>query len=187
MIESAIEIKSGNAVLSATFYAPSDKDSFPCVLMLPGSGPIDRDENIKGQRLDVFNSIALHLGGQWLCQSALRQARLRREYCRAGYFDFVADAVACFDHLRGHERCQTDQIYACGHSEGSFTAMHLSLQRPDIAGIIQLCPLVENIESALLKQAHHLKQAVRELPGSTAISIDFFSRFHGIQLLQTPE
>jgi uncharacterized protein len=29
--------------------------------MLPGSGPLDRDENVEGQRLDIFNAIAHQL------------------------------------------------------------------------------------------------------------------------------
>jgi len=168
MFESAIEISSGDAVLSATFCAPSEKGTFPCVLMLPGSGPLDRDGNIKGQRLDAFNSIAHHLATKGFASLRYDKrgcGKSAGNYLRAGYFDFVADAAACFDRLQRHERCIADQIYACGHSEGTMTAMHLSLERPDIAGIIQLCPLVENIDSALLKQAHHVKKAVRELPG----------------------
>lgn len=168
MLESAIEIKSGDAVLSATFCAPTQNGIFPCVLMLPGSGPLDRDENIKGQRLDVFNSIAHHLADHGFASLRYDKrgcGKSTGDYLKAGYFDFVADATACFDRLRRHDRCQTDQIYACGHSEGTFTAMHLSLERSGIAGIIQLCPMVENIDSALLKQARHVKKAVRELPG----------------------
>ena len=136
--------------------------------MLPGSGPLDRDGNIKGQRLDAFNSIAHHLAAKGF--ASLRYDKRgcgasSGNYLQAGYFDFVADAAACFDRLRADKRCSVDKIYACGHSEGTMTAMHLSLERPNIAGIIQLCPLIEDIDSALLKQAQHVKKAVRELAG----------------------
>jgi hypothetical protein len=168
MFESPIEISADNAVLSATICAPSESGCFPCVLMLPGSGPLDRDGNIKAQRLDAFNSIARHLAANGI--ASLRYDKRgcgtsSGNYLKASYFDFVADAAACFDHLRNDERCSIDQIYALGHSEGTVTAMHLSLERAELAGIIQLCPLVENIDCALLKQAQHVKKAVRELHG----------------------
>jgi uncharacterized protein len=89
------------------------------------------------------------------------------DYFQAGYFDFVEDAIACFDMLKRDPRCLSDRIYALGHSEGTLTAMHLSLQRPKIAGMIQLCPSIENIESALLRQASHVRD-VMGLTGSDA-------------------
>ena len=56
MLELELEIKAADGVLSGTLCLPSDRGPFPCVLMLPGSGPLDRDENFEGQRLDIFNT-----------------------------------------------------------------------------------------------------------------------------------
>src|SRR5690349_6626940 len=61
MPESEVGVSVDGAELSATLCTPSGQGRFPCVLMLPGSGPLDRDENVEGQRLDIFNTIAHHL------------------------------------------------------------------------------------------------------------------------------
>jgi pimeloyl-ACP methyl ester carboxylesterase len=156
MLELELEIEAADAVISGTLCLPSDRGPFPSVLMLPGSGPLDRNENIDGQCLNIFNAIAHHLveiGFASLRYDKRGCAKSTGEYFQAGYFDFVEDAVACFDRMKRHPLCASDQIYALGHSEGTLTAMHLSLQRHEVAGIIQLCPIAEDFEAALLRQA----------------------------------
>lgn len=61
MIEKEITIDSYGNRLSGTVCLPEGNGRFPLVLMLHGSGPLDRDENMKGQRLNVFNTIAHYL------------------------------------------------------------------------------------------------------------------------------
>jgi pimeloyl-ACP methyl ester carboxylesterase len=169
MLELELEIKAADGVLSGTLCLPSDGGSFPCVLMLPGSGPLDRDENVEGQRLDIFNTIA-----HQLAQTGFASLRYDKRGCgkstggyyQAGYFDFVEDAIACFDSLKCHPHCMSDRIYALGHSEGTLTAMHLSLRRRDVAGMIQLCPTAEDCEPALLRQAGRVRDVMRDVPES---------------------
>jgi uncharacterized protein len=163
MLELDVSIQAADAVLSGTLCLPSHEDSFPAVLMLPGSGPLDRNENVEGQRLNIFNTIAHRLAemGYASLRYDKRGCGLSTgDYFQAGYFDFVEDAIACFDVLKRNPRCLTDRIYALGHSEGALTAMHLSFGRTDVAGIIQLCPSIENIESALLRQASHVREVM---------------------------
>lgn len=119
MLESELEIKAAGGVLAGTLCLPCDVGPFPCVLMLPGSGPLDRDENFEGQRLDIFNTIAHQLAQKDFASLRYDRGcgRSSGEYYQAGYFDFVEDAIACFDSLKCHPRCMTNRIYALGHSE----------------------------------------------------------------------
>ena len=162
MRETEVTIEAGDAVLSGSLCEAVGAGPVPCVLMLPGSGPLDRNENVPGQRLDIFNAIARHLAAAGF--ASLRYDKRgcgssNGDYLRAGYFDFVEDAIACFDSLKRHPRCN-GRIYLLGHSEGTVTAMHVSLQRPEVAGIIQLCPTAENFESTLMRQAAHLRDVL---------------------------
>jgi pimeloyl-ACP methyl ester carboxylesterase len=171
MLELDVSIQAADAVLSGTLCLPSNEDSFPAVLMLPGSGPLDRNENVEGQRLNIFNTIAhrlVEMGYASLRYDKRGCGLSTGDYFQAGYFDFVEDAIACFDFLRRNPGCLSDRIYALGHSEGALTAMHLSLKRPEMAGIIQLCPSVENIESALLRQASHVRDVMGFTGSDTA-------------------
>jgi uncharacterized protein len=45
---------------SATLALPDGDGPFPAVLLLPGSGPIDRDENTRRARLSVFRDLTEH-------------------------------------------------------------------------------------------------------------------------------
>jgi pimeloyl-ACP methyl ester carboxylesterase len=169
MQELELEIKAGDAVLSGTLCLPSRGGPFPCVLMLPGSGPLDRDENVESQRLDIFNTIAHQLAQRGFASLRYDKRGCGKStgaYYQAGYFDFVEDAIACFDSLQRDQRCVSDRIYALGHSEGTVTAMHLSLRRRDVAGIIQLCPTAEDFETALVRQAGHVRDVMCDAPES---------------------
>jgi uncharacterized protein len=173
MQEMECEIPCSDAVLAGTLTLPSEAGGACSVLMLPGSGPLDRDENTRGQRLDIFNTIAHHLAAQGVASLRYDKrgcGQSSGNYLAASYLDFVADAVSCFDWLRHQERCANDRLYLLGHSEGTLTAMDLALQRRDVAGIVQLCPVVEDFESALMRQARQLQDEVEALPGLRGIA-----------------
>jgi uncharacterized protein len=168
MVEIECTLEHTGAVLAGTLCLPSGTARVPCVLMLPASGPLDRDENYKGQQVNIFNAIAHHLASKGFASVRYDKrgcGKSTGDYFNAGYFDFVADAAAWYDWLQGHDRCATGQLYALGHSEGTLTAMHLSISRPTVAGIIQLCPSADTAETVLIKQAQHLQRALGALSG----------------------
>ncbi|MFQ5796961.1 MAG: alpha/beta hydrolase family protein [Candidatus Bipolaricaulia bacterium] len=69
MIEKEVTVNSGDVRLAGTLSLPSEEGSFPCVLMIHGSGPVDRDENVRQLKLfkvklNVFNTIAHYLAAK---------------------------------------------------------------------------------------------------------------------------
>lgn len=58
MHEQKINIQSGNEILAGTLCLPKVTGQFPVVLLVHGSGPLDRDGNMKRQKLNLFNTIA---------------------------------------------------------------------------------------------------------------------------------
>jgi len=64
MQEQEVRIQSGEIELIGILCSPDGAGRFPAVLMVHGSGPLDRDENIKGQQLNIFNAIAHVLAQQ---------------------------------------------------------------------------------------------------------------------------
>lgn len=154
--------------LDATLCAPTFGERVPMVLMIPGSGPIDRNENMPGQRLDIFNTIA-----RTLAECGIASVRYDKrgvgasegDYYSTGHVESVSDAIHCYDVVRALECCRTDRIFLLGHSEGTLIAPQVSADRPDVAGLVLICPVVENLESVLLKQARHIEEAVGRLEG----------------------
>ena len=154
MIENDITIDSYDNRLSGTACLPEDNRRFPLVLVVHGSGPVDRDENMKGQQLNVFNTIAHYLAREGIASLRYDKrgcGKSSGDYYAAGHSDLVNDAVSWFDALRQCDFVDTDRIFALGHSEGCIIAPQVSLKRPAVAGLILLCPFVDDMESILIK------------------------------------
>lgn len=171
MLEQPIELISKDIRLSGTACLPSAPGRFPVVLMIHGSGPLDRDENIRGQRLDVFNTIAHHLATIGIASVRYDKrgcGASQGNYISSGHFDLVADAVNWVDALPRHDFCFPEHIYLLGHSEGALLAPQVSLKRSTVAGILLLCPFLDKLEAVLIKQAIQGERdldAMRGLPG----------------------
>src|SRR5688572_15391124 len=119
MLERELQIEAHGNRLSGTFCQPTALGRFPTVLMVHGSGPQDRDENMPGQRLDVFNTIAHHLaraGFASLRYDKRGCGKSSGDYLRAGQADLVADVLAWIDRLRVESSC-SDKLFLLGHSE----------------------------------------------------------------------
>lgn len=187
MLEHDITIDSDGNSLSATVCLPEDKGRVPLVLMIHGTGPLDRDENMKGQRFDAFNTIAHHLAPGGIASLRYDKrgcGRSSGDYYRAGHSDLVGDAVSCFDALRQFDFCDPDRIFVLGHSEGCVIAPQVSAKRPTVAGLILLCPFVDTIESILIKQATQLQRDFDGLPGVSGLMRRLLSRMMGVTFLR---
>lgn len=159
MIERDISIESNGASLSGTLCLPALKDSFPVVLMIHGSGPLDRNENTAGQKLDIFNTIAHALAASGIASVRYDKRgcfKSTGDYYCSSHEDFVADAVRWVEALCRHEFCREKSIFVLGHSEGTAIASQVHSRTAAVSGLILLCPFVSNFESMLLDQSKQL-------------------------------
>jgi pimeloyl-ACP methyl ester carboxylesterase len=133
--------------------------------MLHGSGPLDRNENTKGQRLDIFNVFA-----DVLCQSRIASFRYDKRGCgrsegsfkTAGFHDLIEDPSAALDTLRS--RTNASRVILLAHSEGTLTAPVLAARKGEVAGLVLLCPTVAPMEATLLAQAAQLSKDIGQMP-----------------------
>ncbi len=168
MIEKDITISSYGNRLSGTVCLPEERVRFPFVVMVHGTGPLDRDENMPGQQLDVFNAIAHRLAREGIASLRYDKrgcGKSSGDYYAAGNSDLVNDAINWIDFLKEQTFCGADRMFVLGHSEGCISAPQVSLRRPAIAGLILLCPFVDTMESILLKQAAQLQKEFEGPPG----------------------
>jgi uncharacterized protein len=159
MIEKDITINSNESNLSGTLCLPTASGSFPLVLMIAGSGPLDRDENMPGQQLNIFNTIAHSLANDGIASLRYDKrgcGKSEGDFYRTGHTDLVNDAINWFDFLKEQEYCE--KIFVLGHSEGCIIAPQVALKRQETAGLILLSPFAENIESILIKQAAQIQK-----------------------------
>jgi pimeloyl-ACP methyl ester carboxylesterase len=182
MIEKDITINSYGNRLSGTVCLPDDKGRFPLVIMVHGSGPLDRDENMKGQQLNIFNTVAHYLAYEGIASLRYDKrgcGKSSGDYYTTGHLDLVNDSVSWFDTLRQLDFCESERIFVLGHSEGCIIAPQMSTIRPSVAGLVLLCPFIDDMESILIKQALRLQQDFDALPGVSGRIRRFLSRMMG--------
>ena len=164
--EFAIEIN-GNRIAGTVCLPDSDKP-YPIVLFIHGSGPVDRNENIKGFKINAFNTIAHYLADYEI--GSLRYdkrgcGKSKGNYNSTGHADLVADAQGLVEYLMQSDFCDRDQIYLLGHSEGTIIAPQVSNANSLIAGLILLCPFVQPLHDVLKQQANHVSQDIQNISG----------------------
>lgn len=152
MIEENITFTSGLIVLAGTLTLPSNAGKFPAVLLIPGSGPINRDENHKKLKLNVFNALANTLANQGI--AALRYdkrgiGQSSGNFFTASFRDNISDAEAALAFMRTQEHINPHKLFLIGHSEGAFIATHLARKDQKLAGTVLLAGAARNVEEVL--------------------------------------
>ena len=161
-------IRTDGAELAGELTLPNESGQVPTVIMIHGSGPLDRNENTRGQSLNIFNTFAEHL-----CATGIASFRYDKrgcgkssgDYFLAGHRDLVDDASACVDALGREERCDPERVYVLGHSEGTIIAAQLAARHPALAGLVLLCPFVEPMDSILRRQARQMRDDLANATG----------------------
>ncbi|TDL90528.1 alpha/beta hydrolase [Meridianimarinicoccus aquatilis] len=151
---------SGSLVLST----PNHKSI--AVLMLHGSGPLDRNANMEGQNLHIFNVIA-----DALERVGINSYRYDKRGCgdssgdynTASFSDLIDDACAAVDMLASVP-C-IEGIVLLGHSEGTIIAPVVAHLKPKVIGLVLLCPTIQPVEDTLMRQADNMAERVATTPG----------------------
>lgn len=123
--------------LSGTLLLPEAEGRRPAMLLLPGSGPTDRDGNQPPMmKTDLLKQIAERLAAEGVATLRFdkRAAHVHMEKWPKGleamgevfaFEKFVGDATAAYRFLRGHERIDPARVGILGHSEGGLIALQI--------------------------------------------------------------
>lgn len=143
--------------LHGTITLPEGKPS-TAVLILPGSGPVDRNGNIPGMPNNSLKMVATGLADQGIASLRIdkrgvaesRAAAPREEDLR---FDtYVEDAVRWIGLLRSQDGISS--VAVLGHSEGALVAT-LAAQRADVSALVLIAgpgvPFAELLDRQLAK------------------------------------
>src|SRR5258706_3507588 len=138
-LEVSFENKPAGATLAGTLTLPKGSGPFPCVVMVTGSGPQDRDEALLGHR--PFLGIADHLTRHGI--AALRYhdrgvAKSTGTFATATSDDFAEDALAAIAFLKTRKEGDAKKLGIAGHSEGGLIAPICAAKSKDVAFIVLL-------------------------------------------------
>ncbi len=171
MTDSEITFRSPGATLAGTVTRPAGHRPVPGVLVLAGSGPLDRDGNHRRLRLDISRQFAVALrdaGAASLRYDRRGVGASSGRFLTTGLHDNAADARAALDALRAQPGVDPDRLFVLGHSEGAIlTVAMLARDAPRVAGAVLLSPTARSGAEVLRWQAaqvaHDLPAPVRTL------------------------
>lgn len=138
-VEVTFENKAAGATLAGTLTVPKGTGPFPCVVMVTGSGPQDRDELLMGHR--PFLVIADHLtrhGVAVLRCDDRGVGKSTGSFAGATSDDFADDALAAVEFLKSRKDVDPRKIGIVGHSEGGLIAPICAARSKDVAFLVLL-------------------------------------------------
>jgi uncharacterized protein len=135
--EVSYENKAGGVTLAGTLTMPRGKGPFPAVLLITGSGPQNRNEELLGHK--PFLVLSHHL-------TCIGVAVLRVDDRGVGGStgsvpastseDFAGDVLTGIEFLKSRKEIDSKQIGLIGHSEGGLIAPMVAAQSADVAFIV---------------------------------------------------
>jgi uncharacterized protein len=152
------EVEYGNAdrslVYGATITIPPGNGPFPAAVMITGSGPQDRDENILEHKL--FAVIADHLTRKGFIVLRVDDRGVGKStgnFSEATSEDFAKDVNSHIDYLLTRREVDKKKIGLIGHSEGGMIAPMVASKRKDIDFIVLLAGPGVKIIDLMAEQA----------------------------------
>jgi len=118
-------------LLDAELTLPRGRNKVPAIVMITGSGPQNKDEELAGHKPFLVLSDALTRRGYAVLRYDDRgHGKSTGDYATATAADFAADAAAALAYLQAHPRVKPDQTGYLGHSEGGYLAPVAQIHTP---------------------------------------------------------
>lgn len=148
----------GEFVLTGTMGIPMEDEGnelgFPSILILPGSGPGDRDGNLSGVQLNIYKQLSDFLVGLGFVTLRFDKRGVggsEGDFAKAGFWDIVNDAENALHFLKQCPQVNPNKVIVLGHSEGCIVSVALNTKQP-LDGMILLGGAGGTLEEALAYQ-----------------------------------
>ncbi len=133
------ENKQAGINLAGTLTLPQKEGIFPAVILISGSGPQNRDEELAGHKPFLVLSDYLTRNGIAVLRYDDRgTAYSEGDFKSATSVDFAADVKCAIDYLKTRKEINPDKIGLVGHSEGGLIAPLVAIDTKDVAFMIML-------------------------------------------------
>jgi len=160
--ESEVTVGSGEWALPGTLTRPKGDGPFPAVLLVHGSGPSNRDEELGPNK--PFKDLAWGLASRGIAvlrydkRSKVYQSKIladpKLEATMTVSDETIDDALAAAELLRKTPKIDGRRVFILGHSLGGFLMPRIALAAEPlrIAGFISLAGLTRPLEDTILRQ-----------------------------------
>jgi hypothetical protein len=185
--ERELTLGAGEWKVGATLSVPDGAGPFPGVVLIPGSGPADRDLSVGPNK--VFREIAWGLArrGVAVLRFDKRTRAHEAQFSARGQpasldEEFTDDATAAVRALLASPGIDRRAVYVLGHSQGTLIAPLVATRIPEVRGVVLVSaagrPTVDLIEeqvryvSSLAPGDSGARQGAREMLAGVAAMRD---------------
>lgn len=152
----------------ATITIPPGKGPFPAVLLITGSGPQNRDEEIMGHKPFAVLADALTRNGFVVLRVDDRGVgKSSGQFGNATSADFADDARTSLRYLLSRPEVDRKKTGLIGHSEGGMIAPMVAASSKDVDFIILLAGPGIKIDSLMAEQNAAILRKAGVSPGAT--------------------
>ena len=158
--EQDVTVGSGPLAVPGTLSLPRQGGPWPGVVLLGGSGPVDRDETVG--RNKPFKDLAWGLasrGAAVLRFDKVTHAHGEKVVQDRGFTltdEYLPQAIAAIDLLRQHPGVDPGRIVVAGHSLGGTVAPRVAAAAPPVAGLVILAGGTQPMYWAAVRQVRYL-------------------------------
>jgi hypothetical protein len=155
---------------------PKGAGPFPALVLVHGSGPNNRDEELGPNK--PFKDLAWGLASRGIAvlrydkRSKVHGARIlanpKREATITVKEETIDDAVAAAALLQKAKGIDPKRIFILGHSQGGFLMPRIALaaEPPGVAGFISMAGLTRPLDDTILRQMNYMRLLAGEAASS---------------------
>jgi pimeloyl-ACP methyl ester carboxylesterase len=169
----AIVNAAGKAVLAGTLTLPSGAGRFPAAVLITGSGPQNRDEELMGHKpfLVLADYLTRH-GIAVLRYDDRGVGKSSGNFAVATSEDFAGDALAAWQVLSARPEIDPRRVGLIGHSEGALIAPMLAARTPGVAFVVMLAGPGVAGDEIMLRQSTSILKASGAPDAAVAANVE---------------
>ena len=154
------ENKTDKIFLAGTLTFPKEGNNFAAAVLITGSGPQNRDEELLGHKPFLVLSDHLTRNGYAVLRFDDRGVgESEGDFKSATTEDFAKDVLAAVEYLKTRKEIDHKKIGLIGHSEGGIIAPMAAIQNKEIAFIVLLAGTGLPGEEILYLQSRLIEEA----------------------------
>ena len=158
--EQNVTVGSGSLAVPGTLSLPRRSGPRAAIVLLAGSGPMDRDETIG--RNKPFKDLAWGLASRGVAVlrfdkvTCAHPKRVKAALDFTVVEEYVPHAVAGIQLLQAHPAVDAGRVFVLGHSLGGTIAPRVVAAEPSVAGLVILAGGTQPLHWAAVRQVRYL-------------------------------
>ncbi|WP_113673545.1 DUF3887 domain-containing protein [Vallitalea guaymasensis] len=177
--EIAVEFGEEEYRLPGLLTIPKDKDEYPVVILVHGSGPNDKDETVGPNK--PFRDIAYGLASKGIGVLrydkrvfAHRDKWISEQEELTVYDETIDDVVYAYDYILDNKDINATGVYVLGHSLSGYLMPRIANEIPDASGYIVFAGPSRPMEDLLVYQIPYLSNLDGKITDEEQQQIDYY-------------